>query len=306
MTIAVKQYIPLFFKPEWLDIVCGNNQYNILTYCDEDNTIVAIYTYFIKDGKSYTPPFTPFCGPYLLLDNYSYRDSLSLSFKALEFFSLQLKQLNCVINHRWHYSINNWLPFYWEGFEQTTRYTYLIKSKNIDEVWRVIKEETKRQIKKGIKHLVFQENTDIETFYRLIQKTYENKNEQVPYDYNTFKLLCNKIISSKLGSIYIVSEKETKAPVAGVLLVWDEHSTYYLIGGYNHELPQYGAMSFLIWNLIDKSIKENKVFDFHGSMIKNVERFFRNFSGVLTPCFRVSYLPPQRGFLNKISKRFFS
>lgn len=27
-------------------------------------------------------------------------------------------------NMNFHYSITNWLPFYWRGFKQTTRYTY--------------------------------------------------------------------------------------------------------------------------------------------------------------------------------------
>ena len=26
-----------------------------------------------------------------------------------------------------HYGITDWLPFYWEGYRQTTRYTYMLK-----------------------------------------------------------------------------------------------------------------------------------------------------------------------------------
>ena len=38
--------------------------------------------------------------------------------------------------HRFHENFTNWLPFYWSGFEQTTRYTYLLTKLNpTSSVW---------------------------------------------------------------------------------------------------------------------------------------------------------------------------
>ena len=40
----------------------------------------------------------------------------------------KLKELGIdYYNQNFHYSFLNWQPFYWKGYSQTTRYTYVIR-----------------------------------------------------------------------------------------------------------------------------------------------------------------------------------
>ncbi len=71
-------------------------------------------------------------------------------------------------------------------------------------------------------------------------------------------------------------------------VVWDRHAAYYLLGGGDPELRTSGASSLLMWEAILRAREVTDVFDFEGSMLKPVERFFRAFGGHQTPYLYVS------------------
>jgi hypothetical protein len=70
--------------------------------------------------------------------------------------------------------------------------------------------------------------------------------------------------------------------------VWDRNAAFYLLGGGDPELRNSGASSLLMWELMMRARAEADVFDFEGSMLKPVERFFRAFGARQTPYLRVS------------------
>ena len=51
-----------------------------------------------------------------------------------------------------HWSFKNWMPFYWKGFTQTTRYTYQIRDiQNLDKVWDGFDQKIRTDIRKAEK-----------------------------------------------------------------------------------------------------------------------------------------------------------
>jgi hypothetical protein len=71
-------------------------------------------------------------------------------------------------------------------------------------------------------------------------------------------------------------------------LVGDRRTTYYLMGGGDPQLRTSGAGSLLMWEAIRRARAVSQVFDFEGSMLRPVERFFRAFGGRQTPYPHVS------------------
>ena len=71
-------------------------------------------------------------------------------------------------------------------------------------------------------------------------------------------------------------------------LVWNADCVWYLIGGGDPELRSSGATSLVIWDAIKFAAGERKIFDFEGSMIEPIERFFRGFGALQVPYFTVS------------------
>jgi hypothetical protein len=69
--------------------------------------------------------------------------------------------------------------------------------------------------------------------------------------------------------------------------VWDDKAAYYVLGGGEPDLRNSGATSLLVWELIMRAREVTDVFDFEGSMMEPLERFFRAFGGRQTPYLHV-------------------
>jgi hypothetical protein len=76
---------------------------------------------------------------------------------------------------------------------------------------------------------------------------------------------------------------------AGALFVWDEERVYYLAGGNDTALRDSGGSSLVIWDGIQLAGSLGLRFDFEGSMIGPIERFFRGFGGVPEPYLHVTH-----------------
>ncbi|MCD7850930.1 MAG: hypothetical protein LUH63_15070 [Parabacteroides sp.] len=75
---------------------------------------------------------------------------------------------------------------------------------------------------------------------------------------------------------------------AAVFIVWQESSAWYLAGGGDPALRESGAHSLILWECIRYVSQFTDVFDFEGSMIPGVERFFREFGAIQTPFFTIT------------------
>ena len=57
-----------------------------------------------------------------------------------------------VYEQQYHYSFDNWLPFFWNRYTAITRYTYVInKTFDIEEMWKNISSSYRNLIRKGYK-----------------------------------------------------------------------------------------------------------------------------------------------------------
>ena len=90
---------------------------------------------------------------------------------------------------------------------------------------------------------------------------------------------------------------------AGGFFVRDDRWVYYLAGASDPQLRTSGAASLLLWKGIAYAAEEGLGFDFEGSIIRGVERFFRAFAGVPTPYSVVRTTPSRALRLGKPLKR---
>jgi len=61
-----------------------------------------------------------------------------------------------------------------------------------------------------------------------------------------------------------------------------------MAGGGNPSLRNSGAHSLILWEAIRYVADYAETFDFEGSMLPGVERFFREFGAIQTPYFTIS------------------
>ena len=75
---------------------------------------------------------------------------------------------------------------------------------------------------------------------------------------------------------------------AAAFVVWQNSSAYYIAGGGDPALRSSGAQSLVLWEAIKHVSQYTDTFDFEGSMLPGVERFFREFGAMQTPYFTIS------------------
>ena len=102
---------------------------------------------------------------------------------------------------------------------------------------------------------------------------------------------------------FLARSKEGE-PLGGVWIAWDDKRAYYLLGGFDHSAKSNNAVALAMWRAIQFTATNLKLpeFDFEGSMIPAVERFFRKFGGTIIPNYTIRYRRPV-GFDRRVVRK---
>lgn len=287
--------IPLFSQAWWLDATAGLGNWDVALVKKGDE-ILASLPYALKKRYGFTllsqPALTQTLGPWL-------RDSEGKSAKRLarekDLMEGLIDQLPAFDRYaqNWSWQISNWLPFYWRGYSQTLRYTYVLPDlTSLDAIWRDAQENIRRDVRKAENRfgLRVREDLSVDEFIRLNKLTFSRQKMALPYSEEYVKRLDKACVERQARKILIAEDQDGNQH-AGVYIVWDKNSAYYLMGGGDPELRNSGATSLCMWEAIKFAAKVTKRFDFEGSMIEPVERFFRAFGAVQAPYFAVHKTP---------------
>ena len=164
-----------------------------------------------------------------------------------------------------------------ERIRQFPKHTNIIRLTHVSEVYANFKPALTRQIKKSSRHLHIIESDEIALFYNVYQKTFFKQGQKPPIPLQAFEQVWHFLKQTNSGKLFLAIDKQQNTHAA-LLLAYDASTAYYLSGGTDAEFYGSGAMSGLMWHAIQYSIQlEKKYFDFEGSMIASVDRFFKNF-----------------------------
>lgn len=288
----------LFEQPWWLDAVAPGAWGAVEV--SAAGRVVARLPYVMERRLGLTglnmPPLTQTLGPWLSPSTGKYASQLSRQKELMVSLIEQLPSYD-YFHQRFHYSISNWLPFYWHGFEQTTRYTYVIEPlDDLDSVWSLFRENIRREIRKAQKRVVVRTDLGVERFLSINALTFKRQGIGLPYSQDLVWRL--DAACAERGARRIFFAEDARGQIhAAIYVVWNADSAYYLMGGGDPDLRSSGATSLLIWEAIQFAATVSKKFDFEGSMIEPIERFFRAFGGVQKPYFRITRFSRRMKFL---------
>jgi hypothetical protein len=289
---AIEASIPIFSQAWWLDATVGEESWDV-ALVESGDVIVAAMPFALRRRFGFKmlgqPILTQTLGPWL-------RDSKG---KSATILARQKKLLESLIAHlppfshynqNWHFKMLNWLPFYWAGFQQTTRYTYILELVGDEQnLWNGFQENIRTDIRKASKryNLRVRDDLGIDDFLMINRMTYARQNKELPYTAAFVRKLDQACATRDARKIFIAEDEQGRRH-AGVYMVWDKNSAYYLMGGGDPKLRNSGATSLCMWEAIKFASTVTQRFDFEGSMIEPVEKFFRAFGAQQTPYFKVS------------------
>lgn len=283
--------IPIFSRDWWLDAVCGDAWDVCLI--EKGGKILATMPFHITRRYGFTllthPKLTQTLGPWLRPSDAKYSNRLGQEKDLLTALINQLPEFS-LLQQNWHHANTNWLPFYWQGFQQTTRYTYRLPDlSNLDSIWAGFRENIRRDIRKATNRFNLKVRTDValDEFLSLNVQTFDRQGMALPYSPAFVRQLDQSCASHSARQSFIAEDDQGQKH-AGVYIIWDEQSAYYLMGGGDPKLRSSGATSLCMWEAIQFAANKTKSFDFEGSMIEPVERFFRAFGAIQTPYFAIS------------------
>ena len=284
--------ISIFSQYWWLDAVCGPENWDVAVI-EKGGLITAALPYMQtnKYGLRFIsmPPLTKSMGPWLgAIDGktaaqYAHqKEVFTQLIQALPRFDYFCQNF--------HPTITNWLPFFWQGFEQTTWYTYVLDDLgDLPTIFNGFQGNIRREIKKAEHRykLQIRWDIDIDQFWDLYKMTYRRQKMQVPHSREVIPRIETACAARNARKIIGAQDAEGQLHAA-IYVIWDHHSAYYLMGGSDSDLRNSGANSFCMWEAIKFASKVTQKFDFEGSMIEPVERFFRGFGAKQTPYFRIT------------------
>lgn len=283
---------PLIFQtPLWLDTVAGEGNWDVVLTFQGDHLSGA---FPFVTSKKYglhqitLPILTFYLGPLVLFpSDLSEENKLSFKRKVLSQLEEQLPKTDRFITQT-DFNFDYWLPFYWKGYQQTIRYTFLMDTeKPLDAIYSGFKPNIKKLIKKAEGNFTISLGDSPEEIYTLYKTDYERKNIKISFSKNDIIKIDNAL-SPANRRIILQASDSTGNVIAAYYILIDHQYMHYIFGAVEHSQRNSGVMSLLMWEAIQLAKKNNLKFNFGGSMNKNIEQFFSGFRGALTPYMRIS------------------
>jgi hypothetical protein len=280
----------IFNTLDWLKIF--ENKIKIFGIYENEKNLIGgfcLYEKRIFCFKIYqNPPFTPCIGPILQIEAQSpvtvmdrWKEAMGLMAKTID--SLPYSVISISLNR----DVVDTQPFIWKKFKVIPGYTYILNLEEpIEDIQKRMSKERRNDVNKAITDmLVTRQISDFKIVRSLVLLTFSRQKKTI----NKFYL--DKILfrfANKNNSFAFVAFDKEK-PIAVTFCVYDKNTAYYLLGGYDCENKHHGAGALSIWEAIKYAKNLGlKYFDFEGSMIPSIERYFRGFGGKLTPYYRIN------------------
>lgn len=188
---------------------------------------------------------------------------------------------------------DNWLPLYWDGFHQEIRYTFMLDCNQyrLADVEKQFSKVIRYDIKKAREFIQIEDSDNLEEFYKLHCSTFERQGKK-GYPYELIKSIDDACKSHDARKI-LLGKGSDGTYYSGVYLIVDEQMVYYILSGTDSEKRNYNTLSILIYEGIKFACDTNRKFDFEGSMVMNINDYFRKFGGKLIPYYNVNRMYEQ-------------
>ena len=286
-----QQFGDIFSNPGWLSIQSATSATYVIK---DDSNLLGCFT--MNQEKKWgihlfrNPYFTPHIGwswqhssTKTSSQNNTWKSAMHLMIDFFKQYPLAKIQIS------FPPSVIDLQPFVWSGYKVSPKYTYQINlNQNLDAIRSQLSSSHRNHYNKAKKDGVKWEiSHEPEKMEQLVTYTLKRKRQKFNKDYlrNILHHFCNSD-----NSIMCLAYLDG-SPIAGATVIYNQQKAYLLFSGYDEEKKHGGAGIGCVLELIESCKKiQIPIFDFEGSMLEEVEQYFRGFGGQIIPYLNVSKL----------------
>lgn len=298
--------IGVWASKKWLSIY-GNQLHMVGVYKDDKQLIGGFF--YLKTKKMgldfiKLPPYTPHCGLFFINEskNQASRNSFAKDVvnEVCTYFN-SLKSALTVL--AFPTAVTDMQPFIWHKYKVIPNYTYRIGLQNsLEEIKSHFDSKNRNVINKALK-----EGVDVQCNTLSKEQLFGFFNANLSATgANIYPEVLRKIVfnfSDDSNTFHFSAYKEGQL-LGTVMCVYDKQTCYYLLGSVNKQSGIAGVNNLLVQYSIEKAKDLGcMVFDFEGSMLKGVEKFFRSFGPQMYPYYTANKAKLPLEIILKFKKR---
>lgn len=298
--------IGVFGSKAWLSVY-GESLTMIGIYKDERQIVGGFY--YLKTKKFgfdfiKLPPYTPHCGLFFNSESKNKSSGNSFSKEVMQDVCNHFSSLKSALTIlAFPSNIVDMQAFIWDKYKVVPNYTYKINLEHsIEDIRSHFDPKNRNAINKAIKEGV---ETSVNNLTQPEVFNFFKENLSAT-GANIYEETLKKIMlqfANETNSFHFTATKNGEL-LGMVFCMYDKNVCYYILGGLNKKSGIQGINNLLVQQSIEKAKTLNcKIFDFEGSMLKGVEKFFRSFGPELFPYFTVNKAVLPLEILLKFKKR---
>ena len=278
----------VFSSSFWLKAIEGNVQ--VLGCFDRNRLIAGMPLYFTKYfglKSCVMPPMTPVWGVVMEPLHGTLANCASREMAILKQFATYLASMR-LFEQRFHPTLSNWLPFHWNGFNQTSLSTYAVTRLNdLEGLWNELPDTTRTAIgnaeQQGVKIRVVEVSAMEGMGGRSIRGL-----EAPSADYLS-RLYCAAREHKAGECVAAVDAGGNLSSIA--FIVWDSKATYHVLGRTLNGSIAADAEMLLMWTLIRDAAKRSASFEFCGFDSESTRQLSDAFVAQPVLCNRITRQP---------------
>lgn len=299
-------HVGVFASKKWL-AVYGDSLTMVGIYKDEHQLIGGFY--YLKTKKLgfdfvKLPPYTPHCGLFFINESKNQSSINNFSKEVVQEVCNHFSGLRSALTIlAFPSSVTDMQPFIWDKYKVVPNYTYRLDlKKSMDDIKSHFDSKTRNAINKAVKEgvQVSLNSLSKQEIYDVLVENLKSAGANI-YDTYLRNILFN--FSDESNSFCFVARKENEV-LGLVFCIYDSNVCYYLLAAVSKKSGVQGVNNLLVQHCIEKAQQIGcKVFDFEGSMLKGVEKFFRSFGPEMFPFYTANKAKLPLEIILKFKKR---
>lgn len=195
--------------------------------------------------------------------------------------------------------------FLWASFVVTVYYTFRFESGcSINRVFEQIDPRHRGKLTTALRQqqLTLEVGDNMDAFMMLNKQTFDRQGLATPWEESVARRLWAAAKARGQADIYLTRTVDG-IYTAGVLVVHDHRTSYNLMAGGHPEKRGLGGGNLVVWQAIQDALRAGRAFDFEGSVLRDVEHYFRGWGAEAKPVFCLQKTGTLKGYMARAFRR---